>query len=155
MTEATAKKKPIEYWQRVVIHSILAYFAFGIALNFIHEGGHAAFCEGESYVGVTAAGGYTVCRGPDTFLFSIMGPVFGVGASVVLAVVSWRYRQKLIGVFVAAVAFVPDQSAKVVLEGFYSDLYLSGTIDGWMTMMQLGSLFALMILFTTRRQQKQ
>jgi len=80
-----------------------------------------------------------------------MGPVFGLGATAGLAAFSWFYLRKLIGIFAGFAAFIPDQAIKVLLEGFYNDLYLSGNIDGWLTMLQLGSLCTFVGYFAWRK----
>ena len=75
-----------------------------------------------------------------------MGGVFGViGSSGIIAV--WMFAKRNYAILAAGLAYLVDQSAKIVLEGIYARVYASGAIDGYITALQVASWIGFMLYF--------
>jgi hypothetical protein len=76
----------------------------------------------------------------------MMGGIFGmIGSLIILAM--WSFSKRHSPILVIGLAFLIDQIAKTFLEGFYTRLYLSGALDGYITALQLISWIGFMLYF--------
>ncbi|GEM_PF-2629141 len=95
---------------------------------------------------------WTGCT-PDlnTMAFNIMGPLFGTAISGALTVAGFaikgRHPVLSIGLIVTGLASLVDQVTKIYLEGFLTNLYVGSTLDWLVSVIQVGSLAVLIMLF--------
>jgi hypothetical protein len=107
--------------------------------------GHAIICsaEGHTYIlWMDFRGARLLCFGPAEErnpLFNSIGGIFGLIASSGI-IGLWLILRKFVPLLVVGLAYMVDQSAKIILEGFAFPLYASGKIDLHITLLQITSL---------------
>jgi hypothetical protein len=102
---------------------------------------------------VDAIGGHMVCSGKphNALAYNAMGGIFGaIGSAAILAF--WMFAKKHYAVLVVGLAYMVDQIAKIILEGFYTRIYESHAIDGYITILQVVSWVAFMLYFARVRE---
>jgi len=89
-----------------------------------------------------------VCSGrpQHSFVYNAMGGVFGLAGSGAIITV-WLFAKKHYAILTVGLAYSVDQTAKIILEGFYTRIYESGAIDAYITVLQVGSWIGFMIYF--------
>lgn len=148
---------------RVVSLSFVMYFALVIPVSSVHEWGHGLACQsidGNTYqVFLTFRGMATQCldssgndsdlQGIDKINFYLSGPMMGAVTSIGIMVLGNYLRHKYpvksflgIAIMSVGIAYIVDQGSKVILEGFFTQVYLSGVFDVYLTALQI---FALMV----------
>jgi hypothetical protein len=137
--------------RQVIIWSVVLYFALSIPVSLIHELGHVFVCTSSGFdytIWIDVTGGHMICSGrPEGgFAYNAMGGVFGViGSAGIIA--AWLFAKKHYAILAVGLAYLVDQSAKIVLEGVYTRIYESGAIDGYITALQIVSWIGLMLYF--------
>jgi hypothetical protein len=137
--------------RKVVIWSVILYFALGIPISLVHELGHVTVCTSSGFdyrIWIDVTGGHMVCSGrpADSFAYDAMGGVFGViGSAGIIG--AWFFARKHYAILAVGLAYLVDQSAKIVLEGIFTPVYASGAIDGYITALQVASWIGFMIYF--------
>lgn len=137
--------------RKVVIWSVILYFALGIPISLVHELGHVSVCTSSGFdyrIWIDVTGGHMICSGrpADGFAYNAMGGVFGVAGSAGI-IVAWLFAKKHYAILAVGLAYLVDQSAKIVLEGVYTQIYASGAIDAYITALQVVSWIGFMIYF--------
>ncbi len=87
-----------------------------------------------------------VCFGRpvDSFAYNAMGGILGVVGSVGI-MAAWLFARRHYAILSVGLAYFVDQSAKVILEGIFTPIYASGTIDVYITALQVTSWLGFMI----------
>jgi len=137
--------------RNIIIWSVVLYFALSIPVSLFHEMGHVLVCAAHGYnyaVSVDARGGHSICYGSprNNLIYNAMGGVFGMIASAVIIAV-WAFGKRHYAILAVGLAYMVDQFAKIILEGFYIRLYLSGALDGYITALQIISWLGFMLYF--------
>ena len=89
-----------------------------------------------------------LCSGSphDSLAYNAMGGIFGaMGGVAILA--SWMFAKRHYAVLVVGLAYIVDQIAKIILEGFYTRLYETHAIDGYIITLQVISWIGFMLYF--------
>ena len=135
----------------MVIWSVVLYFVLLFPINLFHELGHASECasNGLTYkIWFDGRGGHTICYGSprNSIIYNTMGGIFGlIGSTAILAF--WAFAKRHPAILVVGIAFLVDQVAKIIFEGFYTHIYLSGALDGYITALQIISWLGFMFYF--------
>ena len=142
--------------RKVIIWSVILYFALSIPLSLFHELGHVLVCAAHGFdyaVSVDARGGHSICYGGprNDFAYNAMGGVFGMIASTAIIAV-WAFCKGHYAILVVGLAYMVDQFAKSVLEGFFIRMYVSGALDGYITALQIISWLGFMLYFARIRE---
>jgi len=137
--------------RKIIAWSVVLYFALLIPISLLHELGHAYECasNGLKYqIWVDGRGGHTICYGSprDGLTYNASGGIFGAFGSVAIIAV-WAFAKRHPAILVVGLAFLVDQVAKIILEGFYIRYYLYGALDGYITALQIVSWLGFMIYF--------
>jgi hypothetical protein len=143
--------------RRVIQWSIILYIALLEPLSLLHEAGHALVCSSQGFtysIWLDWAGGHTLCSSvtANAAQYGVMGGVFGLlGSAAIIAsgVLAGNRRNRFYHNILLPVglAYLVDQAAKAVLEGFFSAVYTSGAIDVFITVLQLASWMGLAFYF--------
>lgn len=142
--------------RRVVIWAVILYLALGIPVSLVHELGHVYVCTSSGFdyqIWIDITGGHMVCSGrpADSFAYNAMGGIFGViGSAGIIA--AWLFAKKHYAILAVGLAYLVDQSAKIILEGIYTPVYASGAIDGYITALQVASWIGFMLCFARIKQ---
>ncbi len=139
--------------RRAIILSVIFYIALSIPMSLFHEFGHVAVCaaNGLDYrIWVDARGGYTICLDggniANTPLYNMFGGIFGlVGSSAIIE--AWIIIKRHIWILAVGLAYIVDQFAKMILEGFMTAAYTSGRIDGYVIAIQLAAWIGFTLYF--------
>ena len=137
----------------VIRWSVILYVALLLPFSLLHESGHALVCSssGFSYsLWLDGRGGHTLCNGvpQEAITYGAMGGIFGMaGAGAMLGV---RAAKRHPALLVVGLAYMVDQAAKLILEGFFTRLYVSGSMDLFITALQLASWIGFMLYFARR-----
>jgi hypothetical protein len=137
--------------RKVVIWSVILYFALSIPLSLFHELGHILVCAAHGFdyaLWVDGRGGHSLCYGSprDGFTYNAMGGVFGmIGSAAIIAV--WAFGKRHYAILAVGLAYMVDQFAKIILEGFFIRMYVSGALDGYITALQIISWLGFMLYF--------
>lgn len=141
--------------RRIIILSVVLYLALSIPISVLHELGHVVVCSASGYeyqIWVDASGGHTVCSGNSSVLapYNTFGGIFGlIGSGAIIGV--WLLTtRKHAWILVVGLAYLVDQTGKVVLEGFMMAAYSAGRFDGYVTALQLTSWIGLTLYFAAR-----
>jgi len=89
-----------------------------------------------------------ICSGRphEGLAYKAMGGVFGaIGSIAILAL--WTFAKKHYSVLVVGLAYVVDQVAKIILEGLYTRIYESHSLDAFITALQVTSWVGFMLYF--------
>src|SRR5437868_4165839 len=137
--------------RNIIIWSVVLYFALSIPVSLFHELGHVIVCAAHGYdytISVDARGGHSICYGSprNNLMYNAMGGVFGTIASAAVVAV-WTFGKRHYAILAVGLAYMVDQFAKIILEGFYIRLYLSGALDGYITSLQIVSWLGFMLYF--------
>lgn len=137
--------------RKVVLWSVILYFALGIPISLIHELGHVLVCTSSGFdyaIWIDVTGGHMVCSGrpADSFAYNAMGGVLGVIGSIGI-MTAWLFAKRHYAILAVGLAYFVDQSSKVILEGIYTPVYASGEIDAYITALQVASWLGFMIYF--------
>jgi hypothetical protein len=145
----------LRFSRKVILWSVVLYLALGFPISLLHEMGHAAVCtyNGLSYtVWLDATGGHMVCFGAprNDLTYQAMGGVFGaIGSAGIVAV--WFFAAKRhYAILAVGLAYAVDQVAKIILEGFFTRAYISGSIDAYITALQVASWLGFMLYFAAK-----
>lgn len=122
-----------------------------IPINVIHEIGHEWICLSYGYrseIWFDLSGGHQVCTGiPNNFhLYTMAGGVFGLAGSLVMAT-AWFYYPNYNVFLIVGLSQALDHFAKIVLEGFFYETYISGATIEYLTVLQIGAFFGMLFLF--------
>jgi hypothetical protein len=80
-----------------------------------------------------------------------MGGVFGLaGSGAMIALWTAARRRRHAAILVVGLAYAVDQAAKAVLEGLFAPAYVSGSVDLYVTVLQLASWIGFMLYFARR-----
>lgn len=137
--------------RRVMQWTVVLYLALMIPITLLHESGHVYVCAENGYqyrVWIDVTGGHMQCFGrlESVPIYNALGGLFGLaGSGAIIAV--WLAAKKHVAILAVGLAYVVDQSAKVILEGFFTRVYLSGSLDVFITSLQLASWFGFMLYF--------
>lgn len=136
----------------VIQWSVILYIALLIPVSLLHETGHALVCSAAGFgysLWIDGTGGHTVCAGAprDSVAYGAMGGLFGLLGSAAIILFWTVTKRKYPAVLVVGLAYAVDQSAKLVLEGFFTRLYVSGATDAFLTALQLVSWIGMTIYF--------
>lgn len=137
--------------RQVILWSVLLYFVLSIPISLIHELGHVIVCTSSGFdyaIWIDVTGGHMVCFGRpvDSFAYNAMGGILGVVGSVGI-MAAWLFARRHYAILSVGLAYFVDQSAKVILEGIFTPIYASGTIDVYITALQVTSWLGFMIYF--------
>jgi hypothetical protein len=130
---------------------VVLYFALSIPVSLLHELGHVSVCAANGFdyrIWVDATGGHMLCSGrpQERLAYNAMGGIFGaLGSAGIVGV--WMIARKHYAVLVVGLAYMVDQSAKIILEGFYTRIYESHAIDAYITALQVAAWIGFMIYF--------
>lgn len=138
----------------VIRWSVILYIALLLPVSLLHEAGHAYICSASGYsysLWLDARGGHIICSGvpADGITYGAMGGVFGMAGSWAMIAIWTAKRHPAI--LVVGLAYMVDQAAKMVLEGFFTPLYISGATDLFITALQLASWIGFMLYFAKRK----
>lgn len=138
--------------RRVIQWSVILYIALLIPVSLLHETGHALVCSASGFdysLWIDGTGGHMVCAGApsNSVAYGAMGGVFGLLGSAAIIGFWAATKRKHPAVLVVGLAYAVDQSAKLILEGFFTPLYASGATDPFLTILQLASWIGLTIYF--------
>lgn len=137
----------------VIRWSVILYIALLLPVSLLHESGHALVCSASGFgysLWLDGRGGHILCAGApsDAVVYGAMGGVFGlVGSGAMIAL--WMAR-KHAAILVVGLAYAVDQAAKAVLEGLFAPVYISGSMDLYITALQLASWIGFMLYFARR-----
>jgi hypothetical protein len=128
------------------------YIALLIPVSLLHETGHALVCSVSGFdysLWIDGTGGHTVCAGApgNSVAYGAMGGAFGLLGSAEIIGLWAAAKRRHPAVLVVGLAYAVDQSAKLILEGFFTPLYASGATDLFLTALQLASWIGLTIYF--------
>lgn len=137
--------------RKVIVWSVILYFALGIPVSLLHELGHVYVCRASGFdynIWIDATGGHTICFGrlQDSFAYNATGGVFGLAGSAGI-VAFWLLANRHYAILAVGLAYSVDQAAKVILEGLYTSIYASGALDGYITALQVVSWLGFMLYF--------
>lgn len=130
--------------------SVLLYVTLTVPVSIVHELGHGLVCSssgGKYNISIDFTGGHISCLASlqNRTLYYIMGGIFGtVAAAAMLGL--YRFAIKNKALLIIGLAFLVDQVAKIIIEGFVTGSYLSGSLDVIITVVQLGALAAIMTI---------
>ncbi len=146
----------MKFSRQVIVWSVVLYFALSIPVSLLHEMGHAFVCSASGFdyrIWVDATGGHMICFGvvQGDFAYNAMGGVFGLAGSAAIIIV-WLLAKKHYAILAVGLAYFVDQTAKIILEGFYTRVYESGGIDGYITALQVISWIGFMLYFARIRE---
>ena len=135
---------------------MVLYFALSIPVSLLHELGHVYVCNANGFdyrIWVDTTGGHTVCFGEmqDSFAYNAMGGVFGLAGSAAIITV-WMLAKENYAILAVGLAYFVDQAAKIILEGLYTKVYVSGAIDGYITALQIASWLGFMLYFARMKE---
>lgn len=142
--------------RKVIIWTVILYLALSIPLSLLHELGHVSVCTagGLSYrIWIDATGGHMLCSGRphDRLAYNAMGGIFGtIGSAAILGF--WKFVKRHYALLAVGLAYMTDQISKIILEGFYTRIYESGAIDGYITAIQVVSWLGFMLYFARVRE---
>jgi hypothetical protein len=139
----------------VILWSVTLYITLVVPVSFLHELGHAYICtvSGFDYsLWIDETGGHTLCSGmpKDLILYGAAGGAFGLLGSTAI-VGMWAFVKRHPALLVIGLAYAVDQITKLILEGFFARIYLSGSIDLLVTVLQLTSWVGLTLYFARTR----
>jgi hypothetical protein len=129
----------------------MLYFALSIPVSLFHEIGHVSVCTANGFeyrIWVDFTGGHMLCSGipHEKFAYNVMGGIFGaIGSGAILGI--WYFAKRHYALLVVSLAYFVDQIAKIFLEGFYTRLYETHSIDGFITALQMFSWIGFMLYF--------
>ncbi|HVX03460.1 MAG TPA: hypothetical protein VHA09_09940 [Nitrososphaera sp.] len=144
---------PVVRLNRSVIQwSVILYIALLVPISLLHETGHALVCSAAGFdysLWIDGTGGHTVCAGVphNTLVYGSIGGLFGLLGSAAIILFWVVTKRKHPAVLVVGLAYAVDQLAKLVLEGFFTRLYVTGATDAFLTVLQLVSWIGLTIFF--------
>jgi hypothetical protein len=146
----------LKFSRNVIIWSVVLYFALSIPVSVLHELGHVYVCTAAGFdyrIWVDATGGHTVCFGrmQDSFAYNAMGGIFGLAGSAAIIMV-WILAKRHYAILAVGLAYFIDQSSKIILEGSFTRIYESGTIDGYITALQVASWLGFMLYFARTKE---
>lgn len=129
----------------------MLYAATIIPINMVHEIGHEWICISygyQSWIWFDLDGGHQLCSGvPHNFLlYTTAGGFFGLAASLVLAS-TWFAFPKYVFFLIVGMSHALDHAAKIILEGFFYRTYMSGVAIEYLTAIQIGAFFGMLLLF--------
>lgn len=135
--------------------SVVLYFALSIPVSLLHELGHVYVCTSSGFdygIWIDVTGGHMVCYGrpSDSFAYNAMGGIFGLAGSTGIVAV-WLIVKRHYAILAVGLAYSVDQTAKVILEGLYTTTYASGSVDGYITAVQVVSWVGFMLYFAKIR----
>lgn len=138
--------------RRLVAYSAAAYLALLFPVLLLHEGGHALVCAQSGHtptMSIDLTGGHLECSGTPGWIFSYYtaGGTVGLAGSAAV-VVAWLFFPRHSWLLVAGTAHSLNQVAIVMLEGFFTDVYLSGAISAHLTFYYVGAFFGVVFLLT-------
>ena len=141
----------LKFSRQVIIWSVVLYFALSIPISLLHELGHVSVCAASGFdyrIWVDATGGHMLCSGrpQERLAYNAMGGIFGAIVSAAI-LASWTLAKRHYAVLVVGLAYMVDQIAKIILEGFYTRLYEVHTLDGYITALQIVSWIGFMLYF--------
>jgi len=137
--------------RKIIIWSVVLYFVLSIPLSLLHEVGHVSVCAASGFdfrIWVDATGGHMLCSGRphDRLAYNAMGGIFGAtGSAAILGF--WVFAKRQYAILVVGLAYMVDQIAKIILEGFYTRIYESGGTDAYITALQVISWLGFMLYF--------
>jgi len=140
----------------IIIWSVVLYFALSIPVSALHEMGHAYVCAATGFeyqIWVDATGGHTLCSGGvrGNFVYNAMGGVFGLAGSAAVITI-WVLAKRHYAILAVGLAYFVDQSAKIILEGYFMRIYESGAIDAYITALQVISWLGFMLYFARTKE---
>ena len=117
----------------------------------MHESGHVYVCAAGGFdyrIWLDATGGHMVCFGSpgDSPLDNAMGGIFGLAGSAAI-VGFWLFVKRHYAILAVGLAYAVDQAAKIILEGLFTRVYLSGALDLYITALQIASWVGFMLYF--------
>ena len=141
----------MRFSRNVIIWSVVLYLILLLPISLFHELGHTSVCaaNGIRYkIWLDGRGGHTVCFGNprNGLAYNTMGGIFGVIASIAILIV-WMFAKRFYPILVVGLAYMIDQFVKIILEGYYTPIYISGMLDGYITAIQIISWLGLMLYF--------
>jgi len=90
-------------------------------------------------------------RPHDRLAYNAMGGIFGtIGSAAILGF--WKFVKRHYALLAVGLAYMTDQISKIILEGFYTRIYESGAIDGYITAIQVVSWLGFMLYFARVRE---
>jgi hypothetical protein len=137
--------------RQVIVWSVILYFGLSVPISLFHELGHVSICAGSGFdyrIWIDFRGGHMQCSGmpQNTLAYNAMGGIFGaIGSAAILA--SWMFAKRNYAILVVGLAYMVDQIAKIILEGFYTRLYETNAIDVYITILQVVSWIGFMLYF--------
>jgi hypothetical protein len=149
----------LKFSRQIIVWSVALYFALSIPVSLFHELGHVSVCAASGFdyrIWVDFTGGHMLCSGSphDRLAYNAMGGVFGtIGSAAILTF--WMFAKRHYAVLVVGLAYMVDQTAKIILEGFYTRIYESHAIDGYITALQVISWIGFMLYFARVKQAAQ
>lgn len=137
--------------RKVIVWSVVLYFALSIPVSLLHELGHVYVCTASGFdyrIWIDFTGGHMLCSGRPhvSFAYNAMGGVFGLAGSAAI-ITFWLLAKRHHAILAVGLAYLADQAAKIILEGFYTRIYESGAIDGYITALQVSSWIGFMLYF--------
>jgi hypothetical protein len=153
-----ASSTPVQLNRNVIRWSVVLYIVLLVPFTLLHEAGHVLVCSASGFdysLWIDGTGGHTVCSGrpSNSVLYGAMGGMFGLlGSMAMIGCWAATKRTRQSAVLIVGLAYAVDQSAKLILEGFFTSVYASGATDLFLTVLQLASWIGLMIYFAKVRQ---
>lgn len=132
---------------RLLVFSLVMYAALVLPLGLMHELGHHWICLSAGYssnIWFGIDGGHQTCGGSpeNTIMYYTSGGMMGLAASLMVAV-SALYSKYATPLLIAGLTYAVDNFAKIFLEGFMTNMYLSDLGGVLLAPFQIGILFAL------------
>jgi hypothetical protein len=85
-------------------------------------------------------------RPQERLAYNAMGGIFGaIGSAAILG--AWALAKRHYAVLAVGLAYMSDQTAKIFLEGFYTRIYETHAIDGYIIALQVASWVGFMLYF--------
>jgi hypothetical protein len=133
---------------RLLVYSLVMYAALALPLGLAHEAGHHWICLSAGYsshIWFGIDGGHQTCGGsPDnTIMYYASGGMMGLAVSLMVAVSALYSLKYTAPLLIAALTYGVDNFAKIFLEGFMTNVYLSDLGGIVLAPFQIGILFAL------------
>ena len=137
--------------RKVVLWSVFLYLVLGFPISLLHETGHVYICAAGGFdysIWLDARGGHMECSGNpgDSPAENAVGGLFGLAGSAAIVAV-WRFAKRHYAILAVGLAYAVDQAAKVILEGFFTRAYVSGSMDLYITALQVASWVGFMLYF--------
>lgn len=138
--------------RRVIRWSVILYIALIVPISLLHESGHALVCSASGFgysMWIDGTGGHTVCDAVprNSVAYGAMGGIFGLLGSFTMIGLWAATKKKHPALLVVGLAYAVDQTAKLVLEGFFVRLSASGATDVFLTALQLASWIGITLYF--------